>query len=797
MSALMKLQEIGVPSTIPSYMLLDGVVGPFCIADPKYLYQDWKGETPVTADGDLVGLLRDYRRPIEPVKAVMPGHTGSFISTPDSAAVSITGDIEIVLDISMEDWTPATVQLLLAKWQSTGSQRSYYVALSTSGSLIFSQSVDGMGTITSFESTTPVPFSNGQRGMIKASFDSDNGASGRTVAFYTSDDSGDNWSQLGDPVTVAGVSGCFDSTAMVQLGAYLAGTTLNMAGSYYRAEIYNGIGGTLVACFDSDDYVSGATLDSSDTGETWTKNGLCDFCVGETHFYTDDDDLRPTYRTDGHAHWLEFTGSQGLRTAPVDFTQTTKITVLASAYKELDGSSGVLIDLGTNPTTVPGTFVVAISDPSYKFVSTTRSSEGVTSGVSNDVSLSALQRLSIVTEHQTDGTTAEQMRSLRANGVEIDLTSTVENLPGSGSFSRRPLFLGARAQSSLFMTAKLYSIAVLSDHFEASSILGAEAWLDEVSASLIDNPSEFMDSANPVDMSTHWQTSQFAQLQYQTDATQMEVLSWNNMYSSYASFTRIGVYVNGEYNQSIEIGANGESTDIITLPAGTKTVSLVNGPQTRPSTAAPAKGTFVTRVIAKDGTLKLSPAPQNRLLIYGDSITAGDASDPVMEKAWVMQVRTAAAGDSVAMEGWGYRTLHEDANSELLRTSFVSKLTSYAPLRIWLAIGTNDYALNKWSAANFGVAFNALLDDLVEAMPNITIYCQTPLVRVSEVANSFGDTLGDYRSEIVTAVSTRTDNCILIDGTEILEVGDLNDNVHPTTAGHTKYANYVISALGY
>jgi hypothetical protein len=46
-----------------------------------------------------------------------------------------------------------------------------------------------------------------------------------------------------------------------------------LAGKIFKAEIRNGIDGTLAVDFDPTDWSSGSTWTSSETGEVWTKNG--------------------------------------------------------------------------------------------------------------------------------------------------------------------------------------------------------------------------------------------------------------------------------------------------------------------------------------------------------------------------------------------------------------------------------------------------------------------------------------------------------------------------------------------
>lgn len=122
--------------------------------------------------------------------------------------------------------------------------------------------------------------------------------------------------------------------------------------------------------------------------------------------------------------------------------------------------------------------------------------------------------------------------------------------------------------------------------------------------------------------------------------------------------------------------------------------------------------------------------------------------------------------------------------------TLVAFIVAANPKYIWLAIGTNDYGLNAQSAAAFGAKYAQLLDALHSALPNIPIYAQTPLVRSNESANNFGNTTGDYRTAIGTAVSGRG-WATLVDGTTILTTNDLADGVHPHLAGHLKYARFV------
>jgi hypothetical protein len=198
---------------------------------------------------------------------------GNKISTPDSAALDITGDIECIVHAALDDWTPSANQNFIVKSLTGGSagDRAYQMQIrSTTGYPAFIIS-DGAVNYTLIADAAPA-VSDGASIWIKAAVDVDNGASGKTATFYTSSD-GVAWTILGSPIIDAGVVAINSVTSDLFIGAQDDGTP--MLGKVYRAEVYDGIGGTLVASFAASDYPSsgGSTFVSSETGETWTING--------------------------------------------------------------------------------------------------------------------------------------------------------------------------------------------------------------------------------------------------------------------------------------------------------------------------------------------------------------------------------------------------------------------------------------------------------------------------------------------------------------------------------------------
>ena len=205
----------------------------------------------------------------------LPGASGDYVSSPDSAAASITGDIDIRAKVLMSDYTPASAeQVFVAKYAGAGL-RSYYFAILSGGSLLLTVTEDGSTGIP-LTSTATVTNTDAEIAHFRVTLDVDNGAGDSDCTFYTSVD-GETWVQLGDVVNSGGTISIDDNASLLNIGARTNGADRPLNGSIYQAQIYNGIDGTLAVDFDGNDHVSGSTLTSSTTGEVWTANGNATF----------------------------------------------------------------------------------------------------------------------------------------------------------------------------------------------------------------------------------------------------------------------------------------------------------------------------------------------------------------------------------------------------------------------------------------------------------------------------------------------------------------------------------------
>lgn len=543
--------------------------------------------------------------------------------------------------------------------------------------------------------------------------------------------------------------------------------------------------------------------DSAGATPNTSSGQSCGRFVGQrgNHWEQSTSGVRPTYIVDESGlKCVRFNGTtQFMSAASLVLTGATKATLVFGIRQKRFTGTGAIIE-NQSPTTVTnggmGSYINN-GTPAGAIGAGLGSSSG--NYVYNNAGGASTERLLVASiVYDPSGANADARARIRVDGVEYDETQPASSgTPTAAGITVAGFYLGARTGTLLFSEIDFYCGILYGDEMTAEQLAEAEAWCAVRTNTVMTESvtvENFNDTATVTDMGTHRETSAFSFTEYTTDATVIEVDSYNTIYGTFSFYAHTSVIVNGTFSQSIAAPAAGASTGRATLPGGSKTIRLVNGLTTKP--ASSVLGTWPVTIKANAPLTQVAATANNRILFYGDSITVGGNSAAPAGQGFVPLVRAAYSPDSVAVEGYGYRALNSDCASAPARAAFVAKVVAYAPERIWIAIGTNDYGIAPWNAANFGTAYAALLDDLHAALPSATIFCQTPIVRTSEAANGFGNTLGDYRTQISTAVSTRTSYATLVDGTAILTTGDLADGVHPSTAGHITYANYVKTVLG-
>lgn len=500
----------------------------------------------------------------------------------------------------------------------------------------------------------------------------------------------------------------------------------------------------------------------------------------ENHLTQATESFRPTLEQDALGYYyLAFDGTQFL-SATIDFSATDTMT-LAATYNPTIAGECSLMSLGT-VTSQAGAFDLGVLMGGILLYRSGDSAFGARGTASLEASVATVS----ATLNLAGDSHATENPTLRFAGDQFDLTNYVAGDTGGGNFGNYTFKLGGGLAA---FDGRCYGAMAFDIVLTATQIETVEAYLNSKSGLIA--PDFYSDSAVFVPETTYHYGSTFSHVDIRTAATDFVVAISSPIFPFYPQYAYVGVYVDDVYHSQIEADFAGMKQYSLTLDAGLKNIRLVHGLQSS------AYGTFVTSVRANAPMTQTAGLTADRIVAYGDSITAGSDASPITQKAWAAQIQWAQSltGQSFAVEAWGGRALYDDCVDASARTAFVAKIQAYNPSGFWMAIGTNDYGLNLWTAANFGTAYAAVLDDLHAAMPDLYIYCQTPILRDVETANGLGSTLGDYRTAIATAVSTRTTFCELIDGTAFMTLADIPDGVHPNTTGHDLYAAAVYTEI--
>lgn len=208
---------------------------------------------------------------------LLPGTSGNYANTPDTAVLDVIGDLDISADATLNDWTPSGTQVFVSKW-GAAPQRSYLFQLDSTGVLQLAWSPTGSNSVLA-ASTVAVPTAEG-RLSVRATLDVDNGAAGNTVTFYYGPTIDGPWTQLGAPVVTASVTSIFAGTLAVEIGSQSLGTISMFAGVVHAARIRNGILGTIVANPDWDAQTAGTSSFADSAGRTWTNQGTASIISG-------------------------------------------------------------------------------------------------------------------------------------------------------------------------------------------------------------------------------------------------------------------------------------------------------------------------------------------------------------------------------------------------------------------------------------------------------------------------------------------------------------------------------------
>ncbi|MFJ4013916.1 hypothetical protein [Streptomyces sp. NPDC090026] len=229
------------------------------------------------------------------------------ISTPDTAALDITGDLDVRVDITLDEWGHGTTHNVIGKYIRDGDRRSWRLVVGF-GRIYFGWSTDG--TLPGFlqQISDYLPTRPSGRLALRVTLDVDNGAGGHTVTFYTAPTLAGPWTQHGEPFTAAGTTSIHSGTAPLDIG-HVDGNPVPIVFSYpvgrlHAAEVRSGIDGTVVAAPDLTDQTVGATSFVDSAGRTWTVYGDAEISDREYRAHAEVSSWPPRWDVSGQDRWV-------------------------------------------------------------------------------------------------------------------------------------------------------------------------------------------------------------------------------------------------------------------------------------------------------------------------------------------------------------------------------------------------------------------------------------------------------------------------------------------------------------
>jgi len=277
----------------------------------------------------------------------------SYVSCPPATGLSITGDIDIQLQLHLSDWRNT---LLASKWNSASSYRSWVLVLNSTGTIGLVWTPDG-SSIASATSSIPLPYGTA---AVRATLQVSTG----TVTFYTGTSLGGTWTQLGAAQVYGSTSifGGGTGSAPVTIGYNSAfseswfnngATPASLLGGVSEFRLYSGIGGTLEAGPVFSAQSAGATSFADAQGNTWTLNGTAAISSRDYRFHGEMSAQPPKWDVTGADMAVAAQAGGVLRritqgNAPLDSPMKRAITLLAGskapvAYWPMEDAAGATV----------------------------------------------------------------------------------------------------------------------------------------------------------------------------------------------------------------------------------------------------------------------------------------------------------------------------------------------------------------------------------------------------------------------------------------------------------------------
>ncbi|MFD3498777.1 hypothetical protein [Streptomyces sp. NPDC058678] len=239
----------------------------------------------------------------------LDGNPANYASTPDHASLDITGDLDLRWE-GEASWYDSDGHILIGKWGAAGI-RSYHLRLQD-GSLYLHVATDGiLGNVASWE-LPALP----KRAALRGTVDVNNGAGGHTFRLYWAESIAGPWTQIGEDVSGSGTLTITSASSPLTIAPEQLDVAIPrraMAGRVYKAEVRNGIDGTIVAAPDFTAQPAGTTAFADSAGRTWTLSGAAVIRDREDLIVAEVPEWPQSWRPDGSDAWVSIEGAGILR----------------------------------------------------------------------------------------------------------------------------------------------------------------------------------------------------------------------------------------------------------------------------------------------------------------------------------------------------------------------------------------------------------------------------------------------------------------------------------------------------
>ncbi|MFF4610321.1 hypothetical protein ACFY1Q_11720 [Streptomyces albidoflavus] len=234
------------------------------------------------------------------------------VSTPDTAALAITGDLDVRADLA-PNWYGTDDQSVIGKWDTDAGETSWLLRIDQ-GALSFYTTYAVSGT--TWFSTRPLP-ALPPRASVRATYQADNGSGQRVVRLYWAESLVGPWAQIGDPAYFAGTGAIAASSAPLSIAPSLrptdpATSITPFVGRGYAFEVRNGIDGPVVAAPDFTTLAPGTTTFTDSAGLPWTLYGA-EVRGREDRFHGEVSTWPAKWSVDGSDVWTPIQASGILR----------------------------------------------------------------------------------------------------------------------------------------------------------------------------------------------------------------------------------------------------------------------------------------------------------------------------------------------------------------------------------------------------------------------------------------------------------------------------------------------------